>query len=902
MPKLLPLEIDSLNMKVRALLFVVLLALAFPSEAQTGNYFLSHYTPSDERIDYLTFGMAQDDKGVLYFANKSGVLEFDGRNWSLISTPGPIYTVSAQGDDVYVGGFGGFGKLVWGSDGDQAYQSLSQDRPDATQILSCLRAKETVYFLNEQAIYIFSASTGKTDSVIKAKAGQSAFTGLFDIAGNIYVGTEKDGLLKLDNDKLVASNFGLPAKLKLLFCSTLKMSHTVLLGTDSNRLFIYDKSALKEIAVHDKSFLDRNVTVGGTWVSEDLVAVGTLRGGVIFINPQTGATKEIINYYTGLPDNEMYAILCDRNQGVWIAHDYGFTRIAPYLPFRSYSHYPGLEGSLLCAHSFGGQLYVGTTLGLYALVKEELYEDEPVLTPLLEKALTGPEESLKNKKGPLSFLKKEKKPAPKPIKAKSRSKEPTKPSTRRVLKSIQYAFKKVEGTEGKVSLLIEAYGKFLAAGIIGVVEVEGVKSKPITLDPVRSFFLSPSLKQLLVGTVNEAVKSFSFDQKGGWKETHLLDSLQEYVTYMFEDKLQNVWLCARTRVFKVETVDNELTDVINVPFFNPSMDEPLGVALGSEVYVAASGFFNKYDISKNSFVRFKNNQLPGAKKYFASAGSFWFYDGHQWRTFDDNMKKTLRLEWLGLFQNIRYIAPTGNGEGLWVITAGNELYNFTSNKITIEQTDYPLFLREVRGQQNKIPPSRSLRISQLESTVSFEFIQPDYLGMKAIEYRYLVQGLSPDTSAWSTSNNIVNFSYLPNGDYKVIIQTRDLMGKKSKVEQIELHVEPPFWKQSWFYAAEFAFFTILVFLSLRLSAANARYRFLSRLLSLLTVIMLIQFIQTVVASQISFKSTPVIDFFIQVFIALLVLPIEGYLRKFMIRSAEGAALPSRLWDERAKEQ
>jgi len=26
--------------------------------------------------------MAQDDKGVLYFANKSGVLEFDGRNWS----------------------------------------------------------------------------------------------------------------------------------------------------------------------------------------------------------------------------------------------------------------------------------------------------------------------------------------------------------------------------------------------------------------------------------------------------------------------------------------------------------------------------------------------------------------------------------------------------------------------------------------------------------------------------------------------------------------------------------------------------------------------------------------------------------------------------------------------------
>jgi len=893
-------------MKLKALPVVVLLALGIPSVAQTGNYFLSHYTPSDERIDYLTFGMAQDDKGILYFANKSGVLEFDGRNWSLISTPGPVYTVSAQDGEVFVGGFGGFGKLVWGPDGEQAYQSLSHDQPDATQIISSLRVKDVIYFLNEQAIYIYSPEAGRPDSVIKITSGQSTLTGLYDVAGSIYIGTEKDGLLKMDGGKLVKSNFGLPEKLKFLFCSTLKMSKSILVGTDSNRLFIYDKVGLKEIPVKDRSFLEHNVTVGGTWVSENLIAVGTLRGGVIFIDPQTGITKEIINYYTGLPDNEVYAILCDRNQGVWIAHHYGFTRIAPYLPFRSYNHYPGLEGSLLCAHSFGGQLYVGTTLGLYTLVKEELYEDEPVLTPLQEQALTAQEESLKSKKGPISSPKKQKKPPVKPgkaakVKPKPRVVEPPKPVTRRVLKSVQYAFKKVGGTDGKVSLLIEANGKLLAAGIIGVVEVEGVNSKPVTPQPVLSCYLSPSLHQLLVGTVNSEIKSFSFDQKEGWKQTHLLDSLQEYVTYMFEDKLQNIWLCGRTRVFKVETVDNEISDVINVPFSNPSMDEPLGVALGSEVYVAASGFFNRYDIRENGFVRFKNNQLPAAKKYFASAGSFWFYDGHQWRTFDDNMKKTLRLEWLGLFQNIRYIAPAGNGEGLWVITAGNELYNFTSTKIAAEQSDYPLFLREVRGQQSKIAPARSLRISQLESTVSFEFIQPDYLGMKAIEYRYLVQGLSKDTSAWSTNNNIVNFSYLPTGEYKVIVQTRDLMGKKSKVEQIDLQVEPPFWKQSWFYAAEFFFFSVLVLLSLRLSALNHKYRFLSRLFSLLTVIMLIQFIQTVVASQISFKSTPVIDFFIQVFIALLVLPIEGYLRKFMMRSAEGAALPSRLWDQRSKD-
>ncbi len=881
-------------MKAHVLIVTLALAFCLQSRAQTGNYFLSQYAPNDERVDYLTFGMAQDDRGVLYFANKSGILEFDGRNWLLIPTPGPIYTVSAESNDVFVGGFSGFGKLSYGANGEAVYQTLSQDQPEALRILSSHRKADTVYFLNEQALFVYSVAALKTVRVIRLPQGRSAFTQLVEVNDELCVATERDGIFRIEGTSLQPAKFQLPGKLNLLFVSALKSSNSLLVGTDSSKLFIYSNSTWKEIPVKDKSFLDQHIMVNASWVNVDLAAIGTLRGGVIFIDPQTGLTKEIINYYTGLPDNEIYTMLCDRNRGVWIAHGYGFTRIAPYLPFRSYNHYPGLEGSMLCVRNHNDVLYVGTTLGLYALMREELYEDETVVEPVTGAAGSPAGEAQKAKKGPFSFLKKDKKQD-----AKVNRTPAVKKTTRRVLKSVNYAFKKVTGTDGKVSLLSEAGGKLLAAGSIGLVTVDGLVSTPIAHVPVRSMFLSPSLGTLFVGTMGEEIKTFVPDQ-AGWKESHLLDTLQEHVTFMFEDKLQNVWLCGRTRVFKVETVDQQMTDVISVPLSNPSLDEPLGVSLGSAVYIAASGFFNKYDISQNKFVRFRNNELPGAKKYFASAGSFWFYDGHLWRTFDENMKRKLKLEWLGLFQNLRYIAPTGKGEGLWVITAANELYNFTSNSAA-EQGGYPLFLREVRGNQNRIVPTRSFRINQLESTVAFEFIQPDYLGMRAIEYRYRVLGLNKDWSDYSVNNNVVNFSYLPNGDYKVEVQTRDLMGAESKVEQIELEVDPPFWRQSWFYASEFAFFSFLVFLSLKLSEANSKYRFISRLLSLLTIILLIQFIQTVVASQISFKSTPVIDFFIQVFIALLVLPIEEYLRKFMLRSAEGASLPSRLWDERRRE-
>src|SRR5262249_36542945 len=94
--------------------------------------------------------------------------------------------------------------------------------------------------------------------------------------------------------------------------------------------------------------------------------------------------------YTGLPDNEVYALLGDNKESIWVAHDYGFTRIAPFQPFRTYNHYPGLEGNLLCAYSAAdGGVYVGTSLGLFRLVKDEVYEEEEYFITKQKKVVTA---------------------------------------------------------------------------------------------------------------------------------------------------------------------------------------------------------------------------------------------------------------------------------------------------------------------------------------------------------------------------------------------------------------------------------------------------------------------------------------------------------------------------------
>jgi hypothetical protein len=88
------------------------LFLSVVSYAQTGNYFLSHFSPDEERFNIMCFDIVQDDRGVFYFATQAGILQFDGRNWDLIATTGTIYSIArSEEGEIYIAGSEGFGKI-----------------------------------------------------------------------------------------------------------------------------------------------------------------------------------------------------------------------------------------------------------------------------------------------------------------------------------------------------------------------------------------------------------------------------------------------------------------------------------------------------------------------------------------------------------------------------------------------------------------------------------------------------------------------------------------------------------------------------------------------------------------------------------------------------------------------
>src|SRR5687768_920231 len=127
---------------------------AITAFAQNGSYFLSHHSPSEENFDNVCFDMAQDKNGVMYFAMKAGILEFDGREWDLIPGAGAVYALNRNDvGEIFWAGAKGFGKIGLNKRGFKEIQYLSDST--VTNVFQTLAIGQQVYFLSENRIFLY---------------------------------------------------------------------------------------------------------------------------------------------------------------------------------------------------------------------------------------------------------------------------------------------------------------------------------------------------------------------------------------------------------------------------------------------------------------------------------------------------------------------------------------------------------------------------------------------------------------------------------------------------------------------------------------------------------------------------------------------------------------------------
>jgi len=436
-------------------------------------------------------------------------------------------------------------------------------------------------------------------------------------------------------------------------------------------------------------------------------------------------------------------------------------------------------------------------------------------------------------------------------------------------------YKRIIGIDSKVTDLIVWKNRLIASGLSGAFEVRGTTVIPIIENPVRCLFASDNLSALLVSTYDDKLHRIGLI-KNEWKEEKVITGIDNPVGYIFEEPEAAVWLCGIEKVYRLPVGKDE---VQALEFESPDNDRIVGMASnGRVIFGTASGF---YQVNPETGQLAKADSLGRPLAFFAGPGMMWVRDEHNWYALGKTDQQKIRL--LNLLPDIRYIARDEPGENLWIITGTNELVYFNINRVLPVETTYPLLLKWIEQNNSTLTRTSFLKLNQDNNSVRVEVVKPDYLSGQAVEYRYVLHGLNEAWSGWSVSNNRIDFPYLPSGDYSLAVQAKDIFGRITDMEQVRIRVLPPYWRRPWFYAMEFAVFTLLVFASFQLSS---RYRFVSRVLSLLSIIILIEFIQTVAGSTFATEGGPVADFAIQVGIAFVILPIEGFLRRFMLRTIE----------------
>ena len=120
-------------LSVAALLSCCLLpATAREWHPESGQLLLEKYPPKAYGASPQNWAVLQDPRGIMYFGNTEGLIEFDGVQWRRIALPNASTVRSLAMDDkgtIFVGGQGELGYLAPDAHGNAQFVSLLEKLP-----------------------------------------------------------------------------------------------------------------------------------------------------------------------------------------------------------------------------------------------------------------------------------------------------------------------------------------------------------------------------------------------------------------------------------------------------------------------------------------------------------------------------------------------------------------------------------------------------------------------------------------------------------------------------------------------------------------------------------------------------------------------------------------------------
>lgn len=344
-------------------LFTIFSLLPFVETLASWNNFIINFDKSVYGKGAQTWQIAPYDDKWVYFANKNGMVQFDGNVWSVfpLKNSSDVRSVlpSATQKRIYVGGINEFGYYEPNSEGSLAYYCMS-DTLDAP-----IRYLGNVWGIHEADNILYMQGDSRVIKYLNGKYTAIEMGAKIDcsnmVNGILYIGTDKGVWLLVGNTFFPLQ--GADALTSMRIRGIVPYKKGVLVVTAYNGLFYCDGRTMEPFITGAEDFMREN-EVFCVATKDDKIVLGTIHKGLLLIDCKTMQLK-YFNENNGLRNNTVLSVSFDAVGNLWAGLDSGIDYVCLSSPFTNLYSYPYSYGTGYTAAVEGDYLYLGTNRGLY---------------------------------------------------------------------------------------------------------------------------------------------------------------------------------------------------------------------------------------------------------------------------------------------------------------------------------------------------------------------------------------------------------------------------------------------------------------------------------------------------------------------------------------------------------
>jgi ligand-binding sensor domain-containing protein/DNA-binding CsgD family transcriptional regulator len=761
---------------------VIWLASVLSSEIHAAtNYYGLPRIRNFSRLQYAggiqNWSFAETDNGLLYFANNSGLLEYNGIQWKLYKSVNAVNrSVCADGNRIYVGAFNEFGFYEENEKGRLVYNSLVhliKDKiGDFDEIWRIHKTSFGIVFQSFKAIFIYR--NGKVDVFYSP----STFHFSYYVNDILWVFDDDQGLMQYRDGKVMAIPGG-DYFIGTQIWSILPLNdNEVIIGTNNKGVFRYNGRNVIPWGSKINEQLKKYQIYSAKKLKTNYLAFGTIQNGLI-VTDTAGNLIFVMNKERGLQNNTVLGIGEDYKGNIWLCLDNGISIIEFDSPISYFEKYFDI-GTGYASAKFGDNIYLGTNQGLF-YIKETDFNN--------------------------------------PSKTKS-------------------DFKLIEGTEGQVWNLSVIDNTLLCGHNNGVFQVKGDNAIKISSIPGTWNFLKINNAGLIL--VGSYTGLSVLENTGGlWHLRNRIKGFTESSRFVHSDQKGNIWVSQTYKgIFRLRC-DNSLRNVLDQKFFNsknglPSDQANLLFRIQSEILVATvKGIFTfnyrteKFELEPK-FTAYFNKGMSVDYLYQDTEQNIWFSEDKQigvLRLQEDGSYKKITIPFLKLanltlssFENIQELDQNNVLTGIEGGFANyipkykkdySKLCTVYIGDLRSSDTTEGIYRYDSKKSTQTLIPAFKYK----NNSVSISFSANNFESADN-RFQYKLSGFDEKWSEW-TIQNFKEYTNLPDGNYTFMLRASNSDQTTPSALSYKFKVLAPWYRSIYALVIYFVLVIFLIYLGRR---------------------------------------------------------------------------------------